>query len=142
MTANPVPDKPAATRRFQLRRTVLALLLVAVAPVAFATSPDTPGTAVAHRRVAIEGVATDFTVTAATLPVDGDEAERQAGIFYVAYTRDGVSAAARPVTFVFNGGPGASSAYLHLGALGPRSIDFGPNGQVPASAALVDNPDH
>lgn len=143
MTANPVPNKPAATRRSLLGRTLLALLFVAAAPVAFATTPDTPGDSTTNHRFAIEGVATDFTVTAAALPFNDDQGERQAGIFYVAYTRDGADAKTRPVTFVFNGGPGASSAYLHLGALGPRMIDIGPSGQLPApSAALVDNPDH
>jgi carboxypeptidase C (cathepsin A) len=143
MTANPVPNKPAATRRSLLRRALLAVLLVAAAPAALATSPDTPNAAITHHRFAIDGAATDFTVTATTLPFNDDQTERQAGIFYVAYTRDGADAKTRPVTFVFNGGPGASSAYLHLGALGPRMIDIGPAGQLPApSAALVDNPDH
>jgi carboxypeptidase C (cathepsin A) len=44
------------------------------------------------------------------------------------------------VTFVFNGGPGAASAYLHLGLAGPRIVDFGPEGRDGAAARLVDNP--
>lgn len=44
----------------------------------------------------------------------------------------GADASQRPVTFVFNGGPGASSAYLHLGALGPRRVVFNPDGTAPA----------
>ena len=49
--------------------------------------------------------------------------------------------ARRPVTFVFNGGPGAASAFLHLGLAGPRIVDFGPEGRDGAAARLVDNPD-
>src|SRR4051812_25861398 len=46
----------------------------------------------------------------------------------------------RPVTFVFNGGPGASSAYLHVGAVGPKRVDFPPDGTLPAMPArLVEN---
>ena len=48
--------------------------------------------------------------------------------------------AGRPVTFVFNGGPGAASAYLHVGALGPRRVEFAPDGTLlPPPARLVDN---
>ena len=50
--------------------------------------------------------------------------------------------AARPITFVFNGGPGAASAYLHLGALGPRVIATGADGEfLPPPQKLIDNPD-
>jgi carboxypeptidase C (cathepsin A) len=51
------------------------------------------------------------------------------------------SNAQRPVTFVFNGGPGAASAYLHLGLAGPRIASFGPDGRDGANAKIVDNPD-
>jgi len=47
----------------------------------------------------------------------------------------------RPVTFVFNGGPGAASAFLHLGLVGPRLAQFGPDGRDAAKVRLIDNPD-
>jgi carboxypeptidase C (cathepsin A) len=63
-----------------------------------------------------------------------------AEIFHVAYLVDGAPAESRPITFVFNGGPGASSAYLHVGALGPRCIAFGERGEVLAPPVrLIDN---
>jgi carboxypeptidase C (cathepsin A) len=68
-----------------------------------------------------------------------------AEIFHVYYRRlddapDGAPSADRPVTFVFNGGPGAASAYLHVGALGPRRVKFAPDGTLlPPPARLVDN---
>ena len=49
--------------------------------------------------------------------------------------------AARPVTFVFNGGPGAASAFLNLGLVGPRIAEFGANGRDGSHVRLVDNPD-
>jgi carboxypeptidase C (cathepsin A) len=61
-----------------------------------------------------------------------------AEIFSVAYVAEGD--ADRPLTFVFNGGPGAASAYLHMGAVGPRRVDFPPDGTLPAMPPrLVEN---
>ena len=65
-----------------------------------------------------------------------------AEIFHVAYTMKGGDPATRPVTFVFNGGPGASSAYLHLAALGPKTLATTGDGSFPSvPARLEDNPD-
>ncbi len=62
-----------------------------------------------------------------------------AEMFHVAYLVE-AKPASRPLTFVFNGGPGAASAYLHMGALGPKRIAFGPNGSLPKPPVqLVDN---
>jgi carboxypeptidase C (cathepsin A) len=54
-----------------------------------------------------------------------------AEIFFVSYVAD-ADRSSRPVTFVFNGGPGASSAYLHMGAVGPTRVDLPPDGSLPA----------
>ena len=68
-----------------------------------------------------------------------------AEIFHVYYRKlhdagDAATEADRPVTFVFNGGPGAASAYLHVGALGPRRVKFAPDGTLlPPPSRLVDN---
>ena len=52
-----------------------------------------------------------------------DEPKPEASMFYVAYFRDGVPTANRPITFVFNGGPGSSSIWLHMGAFGPMRVE-------------------
>src|SRR4029450_311513 len=57
----------------------------------------------------------DYTATAGTLSLFDQSGERAAAVFYTAYVAKGGDPAKRPVTFVFNGGPGAASAYLHLG---------------------------
>jgi carboxypeptidase C (cathepsin A) len=63
-----------------------------------------------------------------------------AEIFHVAYLADSQDSASRPLTFVFNGGPGAASAYLHMGALGPKRVAFGQQGTLPQPPVkLVDN---
>jgi carboxypeptidase C (cathepsin A) len=65
----------------------------------------------------------------------------RASIFFTAYTKDSVEdAAQRPVTFCFNGGPGSSSVWLHLGALGPRRVRLTDDGDLPPPPyRLVDN---
>jgi carboxypeptidase C (cathepsin A) len=60
-----------------------------------------------------------------------------AELFHVAYTIADQDPAQRPITFVFNGGPGAASAYLHMGALGPRRVVFDPNGSLPRPPVQV-----
>lgn len=63
-------------------------------------------------------------------------------MFYVAYLLQGEDSTQRPLTFVFNGGPGAASAYLHMGALGPRRVQFGADGTLPKPPLQVaDNPE-
>jgi carboxypeptidase C (cathepsin A) len=83
----------------------------------------------------------NYSAVAGTLPLFGAKAEVTANIFYTAY-KGGEDAANRPITFVFNGGPGAASAFLHLGAMGPRAIQFTANGAVALQPVqLMDNPD-
>lgn len=63
-----------------------------------------------------------------------------ARMFYTAYVKRVKSSESRPLTFIFNGGPGAASAYLHLGAVGPQRIVFGASGEIPPPPVrLVDN---
>src|ERR687885_84982 len=75
-------------------------------------------------------------------PAPGNpQAETTAEIFYVGYPLEPASPE-RPVTFVFNGGPGAASAFLHLGALGPRALVFAETGgYLPPPGRVEDNPD-
>src|SRR5262245_25473323 len=63
----------------------------------------------------------EYDATAGTLVLKDDEGKPRASIFFIAYTKVGETAPSqRPITFAFNGGPGSSSVWLHLGALGPR----------------------
>jgi len=82
-----------------------------------------------------------FTATAGAVPLLGAKGEVTAHIFFVAYTLADAPQP-RPVTFVFNGGPGAASAFLHLAALGPRVVTFADNGaDAVRPVQLGDNPD-
>jgi carboxypeptidase C (cathepsin A) len=82
----------------------------------------------------------DYTATAGTLNLFDQSGERIAAIFYTAYVAKGADMAKRPLTFAFNGGPGAASAYLHLGLVGPRIAEFGISGREAAATRLRDNP--
>ena len=82
-----------------------------------------------------------YTATAGALPLLGGKGETTAHIFFVAYALPD-AAQPRPVTFVFNGGPGAASAFLHLAAVGPCVVGFTDNGaEAVRPVQLVDNPD-
>src|ERR1700729_2282572 len=82
-----------------------------------------------------------YTATAGTLSLFDQSGERSAAIFYTAYVAKSDNPADRPVTFVFNGGPGAASAFLNLGLVGPRIAEFGMANHDGAKVRLTDNPD-
>ncbi len=91
---------------------------------------------VTHHSVTIDGKEFKYTATAGTLVLkaeDEKEGEKpKASIFFVAYTLDDVDdASKRPITFSFNGGPGSSSVWLHLGVLGPRRVKPDDDGNPP-----------
>ncbi|MGH8402822.1 MAG: S10 family peptidase, partial [Gammaproteobacteria bacterium] len=73
--------------------------------------------------VAINGQTIKYTATAGNLVVDNDKGDAIGSFFYVAYTNDGVkNPDHRPLTFLFNGGPGSSSIWLHMGSFGPVRV--------------------
>jgi carboxypeptidase C (cathepsin A) len=98
---------------------------------------------VTHHSVAIAGQTVAYTATAGTLELADEDGKVKARVFYVAYTADDVDdLAQRPVTFSFNGGPGSSSVWLHLGMLGPRRVKLDPEGWAPQPPyELEDNPE-
>lgn len=102
---------------------------------------------VTKHSITLEGRTIHYTVTAGTiiLKEEAEEEEKSAGpkakasIFFVAYVRDGVRTN-RPITFSFNGGPGSSSVWLHLGLLGPRRVQLNEDGSSPPPPyKLTDN---
>src|SRR5207302_7653383 len=100
-----------------------------------------PPDAVTQHTINPAGRNLDYTATAGTLSLYDQSGERSAAIFYTAYVAKGADPASRPVTFVFNGGPGAASAFLNLGLVGPRIAQFGMTGHDGSATKLQDNPD-
>src|SRR5260370_25867306 len=82
-----------------------------------------------------------YPATAGTILRKLEDGTHKARIFYVGYTKDDVAdASQRPLTFSFNGGPGSSSVWLHLGLFGPRRVQMGDAGTLlPPPYKLVDN---
>jgi carboxypeptidase C (cathepsin A) len=100
-----------------------------------------PADAVSEKEIDVGGRKLAYTATAGTLSLYEQSGELSAAIFYTAYAAKSADAASRPITFVFNGGPGAASAFLHLGLVGPKIADFGPDGRDAAAARLRANPE-
>jgi len=80
----------------------------------------------------VGGQSLSYTATVAQMPLKDAAGDTEAHIFYMAYTLDGVTdAARRPLTFCFNGGPGSASMWVHMGGMGPRSPKLMPDGGMP-----------
>jgi carboxypeptidase C (cathepsin A) len=100
-----------------------------------------PPDATNDKEIMVGGRKIAYTATAGTLALFDQTGEKSAAVFYTAYVAKDSDAARRPLTFAFNGGPGAASVYINLGFAGPRIAEFGPDGRDGAAAKLVDNPD-
>lgn len=133
--------------------TALGLAAAQPAPPAASHAPETdkskakPPLPIENRTIQsqhsirLNGKELKYTAAASTLVLKKEDGTPRASIFSVAYTLDGEQdMARRPITFCFNGGPGSSSVWLHLGALGPRRVYFHPDGTpTPPPYHLVDN---
>lgn len=95
---------------------------------------------VTHHTLKVGGKTIDYTATAGFMRIHNAAGKDEADIFFVAYTKAGQEVASRPITFASNGGPGAASLWLHLGALGPKRAVMPQDGTiVPKTFELVDN---
>lgn len=141
----------------------VCVAVLAVAPVAFGQSADAARAAeaggggadarsdaggdtpfaITHHTTTSGGETFDYTVTTGRMSLPDYGGEPRADIFFVAYTRDigeDADIGRRPITFAYNGGPGSSSVWLHLGALAPKRVDMGPEGFPPKPPyRLLDN---
>jgi len=109
----------------------------------FPAPPAVETTSKTKHEITVGGKKLPYSATAGTLVLKKDDGKPWASIFYIAYTRDDVTdSAKRPLTFTFNGGPGSSSVWLHMGALGPKRVAMGSEGEQPAPPYhLIDNED-
>jgi carboxypeptidase C (cathepsin A) len=105
---------------------------------------------VTQHDLSIGGKTLHYTATAGNLLINGDEEQPNASVFYVGYTLSGVTdPRTRPVTFLYNGGPGSASMWLHMGSVGPVRVvtsspaasGSGPYEIVPNEYSLLDRSD-
>lgn len=107
-----------------------------------AKATDTEKAVRTQHSVSIGGHTIRYTATAGTLIIRDDKNAPQASVFYVAYTVDGGKSGKRPVTFLYNGGPGSSSVWLHMGSFAPVRIETAsPEATAPPPYHLVPNSD-
>jgi carboxypeptidase C (cathepsin A) len=100
--------------------------------------PPLPADAHAPQSIELDGKTLKYTVTVGALPVRDSDGKTAGQVVVTAYTVAGDN---RPVTFAFNGGPGASSVYLNFGAIGPKHLQAGNEGDSPSDpTTLTDNP--
>jgi len=131
--APPPPDHPVATVSGQKSG----------GPGGRASTPASPAAADQHKlppdsttkqTLALPGRTLAFSATAGSIRLFDGGGDPQADIAYTAYQLDGADPATRPVTFLFNGGPGAASAYLQLGATGPWRLSINGDAGIPSAS--------
>lgn len=121
---------------------VLAMFINARAQSAAAdTLSQSADKSVTHHSIKINGAVINYTATAGTIVLKNEKDEPVALFGFTAYTKDGeADASKRPITFAYNGGPGSSSMWLHMGALGPRRVVVNdPTINKAAPYTIVDN---
>src|ERR1700722_11164943 len=96
--------------------------------------PPFPADKTVRQSIHVGGRELKYDLTVGSLPVLDEKGKTIANVMFTAYTVPGAS---RPVTFALNGGPGASSVYLNLGALGPKRVQFGAAGDSPSDPSVA-----
>src|SRR5580692_4390167 len=96
--------------------------------------PSFPADKTVRQSVTLDGRELKYDATVGSLPVVDEKGKTIADVMFIAYTVPGPN---RPVTFALNGGPGASSVYLNLGAIGPKRVQFGAEGNSPSDPAIA-----
>ncbi|HEX5319566.1 MAG TPA: septum formation initiator [Stellaceae bacterium] len=128
---------------------VAALLLLAIVPLAAraddkpkpAQPPEAPAHVETQHRLSLNGHQLDYRAIAETIALHDKKRAATASVFTISYVADVPPGQQRPVAFVFNGGPGAASVFLHLGALGPRILETPGDGSLPDPPyKTIDNP--
>lgn len=122
--------------RFSDVTTILTAAILAIASTATPTLADPPAEAkpvepiTTTHETSIGGETFSYKATAGFMRLTNYEGKARANMFYTAYLREGVTdASKRPILFAFNGGPGSSSVWLHMGTIGPKRIKMGPEGE-------------
>jgi carboxypeptidase C (cathepsin A) len=100
--------------------------------------PPFPADKTVHQSISLDGHELKYDATVGSLPVLDEKGKTIGSVMFTAYI---VPGAKRPVTFALNGGPGAASVYLNLGAIGPKRVQFGSEGDSPSDPTTpIDNP--
>ena len=120
----------------------LAVILAAAVAVPPTPAPNAPvPDAVTKHTIQLGGKEYPYTARAGTIALENDKNETTASIFYTAFTADGADPHTRPVTFLYNGGPGSSTIWLRMGSFGPVRVSVGDGVPTPSAPfGLNSNP--
>jgi len=122
-----------------------------ISPAALTSKYFTPEQANSTGSVSVEGSSVNYDAVAGTIVVharhfddtaqqdDKDNPDAEAAMFFVAYFKHGADAADRPITFLYNGGPGSSTVWLHMGAFGPKRVVTANDSHTPAAPYNIVN---
>ncbi|MBV9718856.1 MAG: peptidase S10 [Candidatus Eremiobacteraeota bacterium] len=118
-----------------------AALLIAAGPAPAAKPPSADGSdSVTQHSIVLSGKTYAYTARAGTIALENDKGDTTSRMFYTAFTVDGADPRSRPVTFLYNGGPGSSTIWLRMGSVGPMRVQVGDAAAThDAPFNLVDN---
>src|SRR5690242_5931097 len=85
---------------------------------------------ITKHQMKLNGAVINYTATTGFMLMKDENDSLKAKVFFIAYTKDGEDAAKRPVLFAYNGGPGSSSVWLHMGAIGPKKVVLSDKGEM------------
>lgn len=140
LLGSPLTARPPFATMPATTSTAPSMASTASAPIHPAAEGDK--LSVTEHKLAIGDQTLNYRATAGTMLLRDESAKPKANLFFVSYERTDTAAAPedRPITFIFNGGPGAAAVWLHLGAIGPKRVALEENGEPPAPPyKLVDN---
>jgi len=111
------------------------------APAAEKKEPPKDNIVTTQHTMKLGGETIAYTARAGTMVLKTEDGTPRASFFFVAYTKDGADPAKRPITYTFNGGPGSSSVWLHMGAFGPKRVSYRDDEghEAPPPGKLIDN---
>ncbi len=142
-----MPDRSRIGQQRGALATAIFCLGIVIAPAWGAVdkpapaAPELPARVETPHTINLAGKPLDYRAVAETIGLTDPKGDPVASVYTVSYLADPPAGQERPVAFVFNGGPGAASVFLHLGAIGPRILETPATGAVPSPPVhLVDNP--
>jgi carboxypeptidase C (cathepsin A) len=120
---------------------IIAALLGAAPPATPPPQPEITADAVTQHTIVLDGRTLPYTARAGTIELTNNEGQPTCSMFYTAFTLDGADPSERPVTFIYNGGPGSSTVWLRMGSFAPVRVGVA-DGQMtgpPPYHLIVDN---
>lgn len=127
----------------RMKKSIVVLLCLISCPLFAQDGENNPELSVTRHSLTIDGKAFSYIATTGYMDMRDEQGKLRANVFFTAYTKAGVKdLSKRSITYTFNGGPGSSSVWLHMGGLGPKKVKLAEDGNVlPPPYQYEDNPE-